>query len=103
MVIVFFYTLEKSLVFDTLLLFLFLVPVLPDIKIIRLTDTSVKVEWSFRDYYGSVDFQITYYKKGDPSSARVKNVTATKKDDFVIIYKLEPDAEYSFQVICYTR
>ena len=88
--------------FDTLPLFLFLVPVLPDIKITRLTDTSVKVEWPFKDDYGSVDFQITYYKKGDPSSARIKNIRATKKDGFVIIYKLEPDAEYSFLVICYT-
>ena len=87
--------------FDTLLLFLFLVPVPPDIKIIRLTDTSLKVEWSFKDDFGSVDFQITYYKKGDPSSARVKNVTATTKDGFVIIYKLEPAAGYTFQV-CYT-
>ena len=91
----------KFLVFDTLLLFLFLVLVLPDIKITRLTDTSVKVQWSFKDDYGSVDFQITYYKKGHPSSARVKNVTTAKKDGFVIIYKLEPDAEYTFQV-CYT-
>ena len=88
--------------FDVLLLFLFLVPVPPVIKITRLTDTSVKVEWSFKDDFGSVDFQITYYKKGDPSSARVKNVTATTKDGYVIIYKLEPNAEYSFQVICYT-
>ena len=87
--------------FDALLLFLFLVPVPPVINITRLTGTSMKVEWSFKDDYGPVDFQITYYKKGDPSSARVKNVTAAKKDGFVIIYKLEPDAEYSFQV-CYT-
>ena len=87
--------------FDTLLLFLFLVPVLPDIKIIRLSDTSVKVEWSFKDDYGSVDFQITYYKMGHPSSASVKNVTAKTKYGFVIIYKLEPNAEYTFQV-CYT-
>ena len=61
----------------------------------------MKVEWLFTDDYGPVDFQITYYKKGDPSSERVKNVTAAKKDGFVIIYKLEPNAEYSFQV-CYT-
>ena len=90
----------KFLVFDTLLLFLFLVPLLPDIKITRLSDTSVKVEWSFKDDYGSVDFQITYYKKGHPSSARVKNVTATAKDGFVIISELVPAAEYTFQV-CY--
>ena len=65
------------------------------------TGTSVKVEWSFKDDYGSGDFQITYYKKGDPS--RVKNITAKTKDEFVIkyIYKQEADAEYTFQV-CYT-
>ena len=66
------------------------------------TDTSVKDEWSFKDDYGSVDFQLTYYKKGDPPSARIKNVTIKTKDGFVIkyIYKQEVYAEYTFQV-CY--
>ena len=80
-------------------MFLFLVPVLPDIKITRLSDTSVKVEWSFKDDYGSVKVWITYYKKrGNLSDIKVKKVTANTTDGFVIIYKLKPDTEYTFQV-----
>lgn len=78
--------------------FFFLVSVLADINITRLTDTSVKVKWSFKDGYGSVDVRITYYKKGDPSDIRVEKVTVNNTDGFVIIHKLEPDAEYTFQV-----
>ena len=61
----------------------------------------MKVEWSFKDDYGSVgsvDVRITYYKKGDPSDIRIKKVTVNTTDGFVIIHKLEPDAEYTFQV-----
>ena len=70
----------------------------PDVKITRLSSTSARINWSFKDGDQAVDLLLTYYRKDVPSDRKAREVQANTDDGLVIIENLVPDAKYTFKV-----